>query len=78
MDEPVTLSRVLKLAKKLPLKDKIRLIEEIAPQIHRELDLINKNARRSLRGIWRGLDITDEDITNARREMWSDFPRQDI
>ena len=30
--------------------------------------------RKSLRGLWRGLDITEEDITNARHELWdADF-----
>lgn len=32
---------------------------------------------RSLRGLWRDLniDITEEDIAEARREMWGNFPR---
>lgn len=33
--------------------------------------------RRSLRGLWKDLniDITEEDIAEARREMWGNFPR---
>ena len=32
---------------------------------------------RSLRGLWKGLvpDITEEEIAQARREMWGNFPR---
>ena len=32
---------------------------------------------RSLKGLWADLDIqiTDEDIAEARREMWGNFPR---
>lgn len=32
---------------------------------------------RSLRGLWAdfGVDITEEDIAEARREMWRNFPR---
>jgi hypothetical protein len=32
---------------------------------------------RGLEGIWAdlGIDITDEDIAEARREMWGNFPR---
>lgn len=32
---------------------------------------------RSLRGLWKDLniDITEEDIAEARREMWGNFPR---
>jgi Protein of unknown function (DUF2281) len=33
--------------------------------------------RRSLRGLWKDLniEITEEDIAEARREMWGNFPR---
>jgi EAL domain-containing protein (putative c-di-GMP-specific phosphodiesterase class I) len=36
-----------------------------------------KKPIRSLRGLWAGLNIqiTEEDIAEARREMWSNFPR---
>ncbi len=37
-----------------------------------------KGPRKSLRGIWKGFDITSEDIDQARREMWSNFPRTDL
>lgn len=32
---------------------------------------------RSLRGLWKdlGVEITEEDIAAARREMWGNFPR---
>lgn len=35
-----------------------------------------KRPRRSLEGLWADLDIdiTDEDIAEARREMWANFP----
>lgn len=36
--------------------------------------------RRSLKGLWAdcGVEITDEDIAESRREMWGDFPRGDV
>ena len=37
MNDAVTLDRVFVLAKQLPLAEKVRLIEWIAPQIEREL-----------------------------------------
>jgi hypothetical protein len=35
---------------------------------------------KSSAGLWKdlGLDITEEDIAEARREMWGNFPREDI
>ena len=34
--------------------------------------------RRSLRGLWADLNvhITEEDIAEARREMWGSFPSE--
>jgi hypothetical protein len=36
-----------------------------------------KTPRRSLHGLWADLNIhiTEEDIAEARREMWGNFPR---
>ena len=36
--------------------------------------------RRSLLGIWAdlGVQISEEDIAEARHEMWGNFPREDI
>ena len=36
-----------------------------------------KRPRRSLEGLWADLDIslTEEDIAEARKEMWGNFPR---
>ena len=36
-----------------------------------------RRPRKSLRGAWRGLDVSDEDIAAVRRDMWSGFPRED-
>lgn len=72
------LEKILKLARRLSSRDKLRLIERIVPQI--ELDLRTRNGapRKSLLGLWRGLDLSDQDIADVRREMWTDFPRKDI
>ncbi|MBP9502047.1 MAG: hypothetical protein KBF17_07810 [Candidatus Promineofilum sp.] len=76
MTEPVTLDHVLKLAEQLSPLDKMRLIERVAPQLER--DLQTGGPRQSLRGLWKGIDISAEDIAEMRYEMWSNFPRADI
>jgi hypothetical protein len=78
MESQVTLQEVLDLASLLPSRDKLRLIERIAPQIENELAAVQPKQRKSLRGLWKGLDISEDDIAQARREMWNSFPRQDF
>ena len=78
MTKTVTLDDVLELVDQLSAIDKVRLIERITPQIERALITAQPTPRKSLRGLWQGLDITDEDIAEARREMWGNFPREDI
>jgi hypothetical protein len=78
MHHQVTVEQVLELTKKLSATEKVRLIERITPQITRDLKIIRKKPRRSLRGLWRGVDIAPEDIDTARRELWHDFPRDDV
>ena len=41
---------------------------------------IVKRPLKSVKGMWSHLDIdiTEEDIAQARKEMWKDFPREDI
>lgn len=37
-----------------------------------------EHPRRNLKGVWAGLsDISEEDIAEARQELWSNFPRGD-
>jgi len=39
-----------------------------------------KKQLKSVKGMWANLDIeiAEEDIAQARKEMWGNFPRQDI
>ncbi len=76
MEQAITLDTVLQLAKQLSAVDKVRLFERLAPEIERDLQAAKP--RESLRDLWKGLNITDEDITEMRREMWANFPRADI
>jgi hypothetical protein len=78
MGETASLERLLELARKLSVRDKIRLIKRLAPQIERDLDHCPPARHRSLRGLWRGLDLSEDDISEVRREVWHEFPREDV
>lgn len=78
MSQVVTFEGVLEQAKQLTPADQARLIEQLATAIEHELTAVQPVPRQSLRGLWQGLNITDKDIAEVRREMWGNFPREDI
>jgi hypothetical protein len=78
MANSVTLEEVLNLAKQLSPLERIRLIEQIIPQLKRDLVVTSSQPRKSLRGIWKGIDITEVDIAEVKADMSNNFPREDI
>ncbi len=66
--------QVLEKLRDLPLEKQTEVLDFV--------DYLNeknraRKPRRSLLGLWSDLDfhVTEEDIAEARREMWGDFPR---
>lgn len=57
--------------RELPAGKKPRLTE-------RERKIARLTERESLRGLLRDVHITEEDIAEARREVWGSFPREDV
>lgn len=78
MGQTVTLDQVLNLAEQLSARDKERLIERIAPHVSRAKSNISNKPLRSLYGIWQGFSITEQDIAEARREMWGNFGEREF
>lgn len=76
--KPIALEQVVKLAAELSALDKVRLVEQVMATLENDLTAQEKKPRRSLYGIWKGVDVSDEDIAEVRREMWKNFPREDI
>jgi hypothetical protein len=68
---------VLEKLRALPPEQQ-REVLDFAEFLHQKS--IAKRPRRSLKGLWAdlGVQITEEDIAEARREMWGNFPREDI
>lgn len=60
-------------------------LRELPPQKQREVlafvnllqEKVQSGTRKSLHGLWAGLDVnvSEADISDARREMWGGFPR---
>lgn len=78
MDQSVTVDEIVALAGQLSTLDKVRLIERLVPQIAEVLQIESDQPRMSLRGLWRGGTLTTEEIDEARKEVWRNFPSEDI
>jgi hypothetical protein len=73
------LDSIVEQARQLSPLDRVRLVEQVMEIVKVDVeDRLPKKPRRSLLGIWEGVDVSEEDIDEARREMWGNFPREDI
>ena len=68
---------ILEKMRGLPPDKQIEVLDFVEFLSHRSQV---KQPRRSLKGLWADLaiDITEEDIAAVRKEMWENFPREDI
>jgi len=72
------LEQVVALALNLSPLDKVRLVEQVMATLEQELAQRERRPKRSLYGVLSGVSVSAEDIDEARREMWGNFPRDDI
>lgn len=77
MASPTRLDEIVAQAKLLSTLEKVRLIEELTPEIERDLvdAEVAPSSRRSLWGLCRDLGSAPgrEEIDAARREAWKGF-----
>jgi|GEM_PF-640395 len=75
-----TIKVVLSLTRNMPAVYKAQLISDLATSLGKDLTVSVPGPRRSLRGICADLGPAPsaEEIDEARREAWSNFPREDI
>jgi hypothetical protein len=66
----MSFEEIAALADQLSAIEKIRLVEHLAVGLGQQLEDEQPQSRRSLRGIWAGVNVSAEDIDEARREMW--------
>jgi len=81
MNSQATVDQIIALARRLTPLEKLKIIGHLAPDLEEALGKIGPGSpplRRSLYGRFRGLGISEQDIAQARREMWGNFPREDI
>jgi hypothetical protein len=68
---------VLEKLRQLPV-EKQQEVLNFAEFLHQKIT--PKPPLRGVKGLWSSLDIdiTEEDIAQARKEMWGNFPEEDI
>lgn len=76
--ETVKLEKVIDMARGLSPLEKVRLVEEVMTLLHGDLSESKPGPKRSLYGILPNTGLTEEDIAEVRKEMWGNFPREDI
>ena len=77
-DLATELDEVVGIVRGLSPLDKVRLVEEVMALLEVDLAGQKTGPARSFYGIWPDANISDEDIAQARQEMWGDFPHKDI
>jgi hypothetical protein len=79
MDNEASVSqKLLEQALTLSPIEKVRLVEQIMATLEHDLAKVEKKPRRSLYGLWADVQVSEEDIAEARHEMWGNFPREDV
>jgi hypothetical protein len=79
----VTLEAVLGLARQLSPIDQVRLIEQLAPHIEQALAPSGAGGNAPSWDLWGlladlGAAPSAEEIDEARREAWANFPHGDV
>lgn len=72
------LQEAINVVNNLSPLDKVKLVEHVMETL--KADLVKQQPLKSAYGLWADLkvDISEDDIAEARREMWNNFPREDI
>lgn len=74
-----TVETLAELARQLPLAERARLIEQVAASLAEEAGKSPSPRRASYAALADlHLDVSEEDIAEARRDMLANFPREDI
>jgi len=73
----MSLTELIERTRRLPASKQQKVIEFFQAR-QRDGEVVHR--LRPVGGLWEGLsvDLTAEDIDDARRAIWSDFPRENL
>ena len=76
--QPATLDKVMELVETLSPLERVRLVERVMSTLEQDLSGEDYAEKRSLLGLWQGTTVTEQEIDDARKDMWGTFPREDL
>jgi hypothetical protein len=80
----VSFDITLDMLRRLPALERLKVISIVLPEAEQELEkqlsAENSTKLKSLRGLWKyfNIDLSTEDIDEVCKEVWKNFPREDI
>ena len=72
----MSFEQVITLSDSLSPLEKVRLVEHVMNSLKNDIE--PKQPRKLLYGLWQGVTLSSEEIDEARKEIWGNFPREDI
>lgn len=71
---------LLQQVKQLPPREQLLFAEQILAGLVQQMPIKQQQPKplQSLLGLWEGFTVTEEDIAEARREMWGNFGERDF
>jgi hypothetical protein len=80
VSESATIEKAIAILKELSPRERLKVLEQMLPVTKQEIAEEQPRPKKSLRGIVAHLGPAPsaEDIDEARREAWANFPRDDI
>lgn len=72
----MSFEQVITLSDSLSPMEKVRLVEHVMNSLKNDIE--PKQPRKLLYGLWEGVNISADNIDEARKEIWNSFPREDI
>ncbi len=69
--------KLLEQAKQLPKAQRLRMVKELSQEERASHLRLRKSGKVvKLGGLWAGYDFSEEEIAQARKEMWGNFGRE--
>jgi hypothetical protein len=83
LSQSATIDMAVEILQQLSPQEFLKVISIVSPEVEHKLQQPEPGLNlecEPLYGLWKdlGFDVTAEDIDEVRKEVWKNFPREDI